>query len=182
MNKKVQSKFEKIDIFLWLVVLILIIAILTIIVENFGKDDEQLLVANKTTVIEENNTAVQVPKTDEEIIKKLSTMGERDRMEYYCGEYFNHIEKKEYQAAYNMLYGEFKQRYFPTLEKYQEYVEKTYPSSWVLEYDDITRQGNIYVLRLKVGDALGSKEDTKVQRIVIKENNYNNFVMSFQVI
>ena len=103
-------------------------------------------------------------------------------MEYYCGEYFKHLEKKEYEEAYNLLYSEFKQNYFPSLEDYEEYVKKTYPSNWALKYEDITRQGNIYVLKLTVIDMFGSKEDEKSQRIVVREDNYNNFVISFQVI
>lgn len=181
MSKKFQSKMEKTDVILWLVVLILIILILSIVVSNFGRKDNSQQ-PQALNIVSENKTTVAVPKNDEELVKKLATMGERDRMEYYCGEYFKHIEKQEYEAAYNMLYDEFKKNYFPSLEKYEEYVKKTYPESWVLEYDDISRQGNIYVLRLKVGDAFGSKDDVKVQRVVIQENNYNNFIMSFQVI
>ena len=109
-------------------------------------------------------------------------MKERDRIEYYCGEYIKKIEEKDYESAYNLLYPEFKEKYFPILDKYKEYIEKTYPKDFALEYDDITRQGKLYVLRLKVLDVLGNKENEKIQRIVILENDYNNFVLSFQVI
>ena len=103
-------------------------------------------------------------------------------MEYYCGEYFKHLEHKEYDQAYALLYPEFKQNYFPTLEEYETYIKNNYPKSWALEYEDITRQGNIYVLKLKILDILGTKDNEKSQRIVIKENNYNDFVISFQLI
>ena len=103
-------------------------------------------------------------------------------MQYYCGQYFKHLEKHEYDAAYNLLYTEFKQNYFPTVEEFEEYVKKTYPEQWALDYDDITRQGDLYVLRLKILDVLGSRENEKIQRIVVRENYYNDFVISFQVI
>lgn len=179
---KLKKDYNYKDIMLLFVVVIVTIISLIVAIKEFGMDKQQEVTPQKLNVVSENKTTVDVPKNDEELIKKLSAMGERDRMEYYCGEYFKHIEKQEYEAAYNMLYDEFKKNYFPSLEKYEEYVKKTYPSSMVLEYDDITRQGDIYVLRLKMGDAFGNKDDAKVQRIVIKENNYNNFIMSFQVI
>ncbi len=103
-------------------------------------------------------------------------------MEYYCGVYFKHLEKKEYEEAYSLLYKDFKEKYFPTIESYKEYVSKIYPQNMVLEYNDITRQGSIYVLRLDVIDILKTSKEKFSQRIVIKENTYNDFVISFQVI
>lgn len=184
-----KRKLQISDTVLIFIILILIVISLTLYVKKIlipKKQEQQAQNSTQqTTVVSEskqNNQTVEVPKTNEEIIKKLSTLGERDRMEYYCGVYFKHIEKKEYNEAYKLLYSEFKEKYFPTIEEYEEYIEKTYPKNWALEYDDITRQGSIYVLRLKILDILGSKDDEKIQRIVVKENNYNDFVISFQVI
>ena len=53
----------------------------------------------------------------------------------------------------------------------------------VLEYDDIDRYNNIYVIRLKILDYNSSPSDEpKVQRVVIRENDYNDYVVSFQVV
>lgn len=167
-----------------IIIIIVFLAIISLVIYSKELQSVKKQENNGEITISQNEEKkeVQVPRTDEEIVKYLSTLGERDRMEYYCGEYFKHIEKKEYEAAYNLLYPEFKESYFPTLERYEDYVKKTYPSNWALDYEDITRQGDIYVLKLNVLDVLGSKENEKSQRIVIKENNYNNFSISFQVI
>lgn len=184
-----NGKLDKKDIILIITIVILIIVNLTVYLKKvlIPKQGNELSTDQSSTVVaksekKENSQTVEVPKTNEEIVKKLATLGERDRMEYYCGVYFKHIEKKEYDEAYKLLYPEFKQKYFPTIEEYEQYIQKTYPKNWALEYDDITRQGSIYVLRLKILDILGSKDNEKVQRIVVKENNYNDFVISFQVI
>lgn len=186
MAKKFKKGIDNTTIILIIIVLILIIVNLTLYIKKIitPKQVQQDTSQLSTVISEKNNETknIEIPQTDDELKKYLSTLGERDRMEYYCGKYFKHIEKKEYEAAYNMLYTEFKQNYFPTIEEYEEYIDKTYPKYWALEYDDITRQGNIYVLRLKILDVLGSKENEKIQRVVIKENNYNDFVLSFQVI
>ncbi len=180
---KIKKKFEVLDVILVLIILVLIIISLVIVAKKNAKPETEQSTYQFQTKQEDNkDNNVQVVRTDEEIVKKLSTQGERDRMEYYCGEYMKHIENEEYEKAYNMLYSEFKEKYFPTVEEFEKYVKKTYPSDFALDYDDITRQGDIYVLRLKIFDVLGSKNDEKVQRVVIKENNYNDYVMSFQVI
>ena len=182
---QIKDNVNKKDLILLIIILIIAIISLTLFVKEFAGNKEEQQdnnVSNSTTTQNSTNNQVSVPQTQDEIAEELSKKGERDRMEYYVGEYFKHLEKGEYDEAYNMLYAEFKQNYFPTVEKFEEYVKKTYPSTWALDYDDISRQGDIYVLRLKIYDVLGSKENEKVQRIVVKENNYNDFVLSFQVI
>lgn len=173
------------DIILIIVVLILMLIALSLLIRNYAitkKADNSksanTVVANNTT----NNTTYTVPQTETEIVKDLSKKNERDRMEYYCGEYFKHLQKNEIEAAYNLLYVDFKEKYFPTLEEYTEYIKKTYPQNFALKYDDITRQGNIYVLDLVILDVFGDENSEKRQRVVLKENTYNNFVLSFQVI
>ena len=50
-------------------------------------------------------------------------------------------------------------------------------------YNDIDRQGYIYVLTITViNPDVDKTEAKKSQRIVVKENNFNDFVLSFQVI
>ncbi len=182
------QKIEKLDIILIIIILILIVVNLVLYTKKIEQPKYMMYQTSENTSPtfdkkdKEETQIVEVPQTEQEIIQKLSTLGERDRMEYYCGIYFKHIEKKEYEEAYNLLYPEFKEKYFPTLEEYETYINNTYPANWGLEYEDITRQGYIYVLKLKVLDLFGSKENEKSQRIVIKENNYNDFIISFQVI
>ena len=110
-------------------------------------------------------------------------MGERDRMEYYFSEFIDYIENGEYKKAYEILYPEFRERYFKTLDDFKNYVDKTYPEFVSFNYNDIERQGDIYVLTIVVINPDVSKEESKKsQRIVIKENDFNDFVLSFQVI
>ncbi|MCR5147265.1 MAG: hypothetical protein K6B70_08035 [Clostridia bacterium] len=177
-----KNKIDKFDIVLAFIILILIIVFLSLYAKNNFKNDGNIISTKKITVISEKDDTEKVPTTDEEIIKKLSTQGEWDRMDYYCGVYFNYLAKKDYESAYNLLYPEFKENYFPTIEDYTKYIEKTYPNGFSWIDDDITRQGNIYVLRVKILDTKGTRDNEKTQRIVLKEKYYNDFTMSFQVI
>ncbi len=187
MSKLVKSKVEKKDLALILIIVILIIFILTLVSKKFVKPNEQPQQSNEIRTTEESdknkeNVQVDYLSTNEEKIKYLSNLGERDRIEFYCNEFLKCIQNENYEEAYNLLYNDFKQNYFPTFDEFKDYIKKTYPYEFAVDYDDITRQGDIYVLRLKILDVLGSRENEKIQRIVIRENNYNDFVISFQVI
>ncbi len=186
---KLKNKFDKNEFILILIIAILIVVDLIlyakyILVPKKNQEFQQKSVIKTISNQDESNKPVfqTLPRTVDDTTKYLSSLDERSRMEYYCSEYFSHIEKKEYESAYNMLYAEFKQNYFPKLEDFEAYIEKTYPSQFAISYDDITRQGSIYVLKISVLDILGSRDNKKTQRIVLKENNYNDFVISFQVI
>lgn len=127
-----------------------------------------------------NSDNVSSEQNQLELLKKGT---ERDRIEYYCGQFFKNIENKNYERAYQVLYPEFKQQYFPTIEDFEKYVQKTYPSVLAINYDDFDRQGDIYITTVLVDNAL-AKDNSKQfsQRIVVQESDYNKYVLSFQVI
>lgn len=127
-----------------------------------------------------NSDNISSEQNQLELLKKGT---ERDRIEYYCGQFFKNIENKNYEKAYQVLYPEFKQQYFPTIEDFKKYVQKTYPSVLAINYDDFDRQGDIYITTVLVDNAL-AKDNSKQfsQRIVVQESDYNKYVLSFQVI
>ena len=95
----------------------------------------------------------------------------------------SYIESGDYQSAYNLLYDGFKQNYFPTLDKFVTYVQSNYPKNIVVEYTNIEREGTVFILTVKIRDALNDTTQTEVseQQVVITENNVNDFKLSFAV-
>ena len=89
---------------------------------------------------------------------------------------------EKYTEAYYLLYPEFREKYFKTQEEFRDYAKKTYPRSTGFSYNDIERQGSIYVLVITVIDTNKKIGEEKSQRIVIQENDFNDFVLSFQVL
>lgn len=134
-----------------------------------------------------SNNTVQKSSTDEELaenkLEKLKDMGERDRMETYFAEYIAHVEKEEYEQAYVLLNETFKANYFPTLEEYKNYVKQKYPSMIGVEYNDIERQGEYYILFISIINPLANKGENSSfnQRIVLYERDFNDFELSFSV-
>ncbi len=168
-------------------ILIIIVVLLLIIINIvlYMKYDElnKSNIQGNVIATEENVTSKNNIQVNDDILTELKSMSERERMEFYFFEFMDYIENGKYQEAYNLLYPDFKDNYFKTLYDFKKYVNKTYPEFVSFSYNNIERQGNIYVLMITViNPDLSKSEAKKSQRIVIKENNFNDFVLSFQVI
>ena len=58
---------------------------------------------------------------------------------------------------------------------------KKYPSSMAVEYLNFERQGELFVLTVNIKDVFNSSASVINQRVVIRENEANDFTISFQV-
>lgn len=167
-----------------LVALFIVFTIIRAIVISFTKDDKKD--DNNTNNIQ-NTSQVSKTKEDTERLKEIKKKSEGERIRTYLGEYFKFLEKKDYESAYNLLYADFKQNYFPTLEKYREYIEKCgYPDMLAIKYNEIKREGYFYIVTLDITnldpDAIISKQVVKEgTKFVVKENDYDDFYLSFQL-
>ena len=67
----------------------------------------------------------------------------------------------------NNLSENIKQSYFKTLEEFEQYVQK-YPENIVVDYQDINREGEIFILTVEIKDLYDSQAETIKQRVVVK--------------
>lgn len=163
---------------IYLIGLILVVIIVVISLKQSKKQESNIQAK------EEINEDEIINREKENITAKLQNMEERERMEFYCGIFLNNIENREYEKAYDLLYSEFKENYFPTLESFTHYVQKAFPKMIGVEHMNIERNGDVYVLWINIEDLLNGKptDEKQEMNIVIQENDYNDFVMSFSVI
>lgn len=134
--------------------------------EEMSEEELQVAIQDKVDQIENGN---------------LSGMGERDRMEYYLKSFIDEVEASNYEKAYEMLYEEFKNNYFPTLEDFEKYAKKTFPKMSDISYTNFERNGDIYVLWVTISDSLAGKDSAVEMNFVIQEYDLNDFVLSFSV-
>ena len=161
-------------------IIIGIVAVLLIIILVItNKKDDTVDYSNMTD--EEISVAVQ-NKVDQMTVNNLAGLGERDRMEYYVSNFINLLEKKEYEKAYGLLYEDFKAQYFPTAGQFQTYVESKFSSMMNLEFTNIERNGDVYVLWVNMQDAInGNKNEHEEYNFVVRENAINDVDISFSV-
>lgn len=175
------------ELMMAIIILVLIAVNLTLVIKNVlvpkAKQENDNKIAQELNNTEEQSNNNSNTTSADYQLSLLQQGTERDRMEYYCGQFFGFIENNQYEKAYELLYPEFKNQYFSTIEDFTKYIQKTYPSLLIITYDDIDRQGDIYILTIKIADALSKNNEKQItQRIVVQESDYNKFVLSFQVI
>ena len=160
-----------------ILVLIVIMIVLTIVLNRLENKPEDY----SGMTDEELAVAVQ-EKVDSMELHALGAMEERDRIEYYLGEFIDALEKSKYEKAYNMLNEKFKQNYFPKLEDFQTYAKTKFPMMFSIEHTNIERNGNTYILWVSISNAL-SVDSTRIKdiNVVIRENAVHDFEMSFSV-
>ena len=106
--------------------------------------------------------------------------GENDRMKYYVSRFLTFVMELDYEKAYELLYDEFKTRHFDTYEKFEDYAKEKYSISMSVEYTDVQVQGDTYIVFVTIKDNLFTRKD-RTQTFVVKEDDFNNFVLSFSV-
>ena len=146
-----------------------------IVIVNDGSTDGSVGEIKKIT---DKKTDVEMAETE---LKEVKKMKEKQRMQYYFSKYITYIEEKNYEKAYNLLYEEYRNNYFPTLEEFEKYVKQKYPDFMSVEYNDMSRQGEYYILTVNIYNLLTNEIIEKEQKYIIKENNFLDYVLSFQV-
>lgn len=169
MKRKIdQKKLKTIIIIAFVVLLILLL----IICKAINK--------NKEGTPYEQAALEKQEKLREVAVEDLTGKTEQERMEYYTAQFFKYVTIRDFDSAYDMLYHEYKENYFPTKESFEAYMIDYFPSEVSIIHKNIERLGDIYVLWIHVSDvynrAYGHNFD---MNIVIREDNYNDVKMSF---
>lgn len=181
-----SEKSKLIFILILISILILIAICLFVFINNSDKTNNESNALGNTELTENINTNYTTTSNEVDAQnrdKKVASLNEKQRMQTYFGRYLSYIESGDYESAYNLLYDGFKQNYFSTLEDFESYAQNNYPSNMVVEYTNIERQGTIFILTVKIRNALSdnTQTDVKEQQIVVTENNVNDFKLSFEV-
>ena len=180
-----MSEKNKLIFILVLISILIIIAICLFVFINSNFENANNVQQNTglNENINTNYTTTSNEVDDQNRDALVASLNERQRMQTYFGRYLSYIESGDYESAYNLLYDGFKQNYFPTLKDFETYAQNNYPANMVVEFTNIERQGTIFILTVKIRNALNDNTQTDVpeQQIVVTENDVNDFKLSFQV-
>ena len=180
-----MSEKSKLIFILILISILILIAICLFVFINSNFENANNVQQNTglNENINTNYTTTSNEIDDQNRDALVASLNERQRMQTYFGRYLSYIESGDYESAYNLLYDGFKQNYFPTLKDFETYAQNNYPANMVVEYINIEREGTIFILTVKIRNALSdnTQTDVKEQQIVVTENNVNDFKLSFEV-
>lgn len=171
-----MSKINKRDIKKLKYIILLIFILLIILLISLSKIKNN---SNSQLDLEKANLKYK-EQIKTKIAEDLSDKTEQQRIQYYCGNFFKLVDNEQYEDAYNLLYSEYKENFFPTYQNFKNYFEDYFPSDFALSYLNIDRLGDIYVLTVGVSDTVnGSYGKNFSLYVVIKENALNDYVISF---
>ena len=193
MNRRKKSRTIEIDATLILLVIIFLVTIavnIKVLIDKFiapatsnkliAREYEKLI-GERDSKLEELRKIKNSDEIYEEELKEVKKMAEKKRMTFYFSKFITYIEEKDYGKAYNILYDEFKQNYFPTYDSFKEYAEEKYPDFMRIDHTYMSRQGEYYILTVDIYNLLTNELVEEQQRYVIKENDFYDYVLSFEV-
>lgn len=168
------------NVIITIVILLLIALNIAVFIKYNTK--ENIINENIITVEEEEKQGSTLSQIDTAIKSKVLEKGERERIEAYFGSFISEIQREDYEKAYNMLNENFKNNYFNQEADFENYIKSKYPTSNIIvKYNNIERQGEVFIITVTLDDAFDSNFEEIEQRVVIRENSANNFKISFQV-
>lgn len=176
-----KDKNKKIN-FVIVLAIVLILAIFIFVAYNLivYNKSQNSVESNQNTVTNTENETNPNLTTD---LNELQKMEEYDRMKYYFNKYLFYIENQDYEKAYSLLYSEFKEKYFKSIDDYKKYVSEKYPVVNSTEFSDYDKLGKYHILTIKFSDILNATDNnipSFEQKIIIIENGLNDFELSFQ--
>jgi len=159
-----------------IIISIVLVSIIALIINRYQNRPVSL----EGMTEEEMAAAAQEIRNDVNLAR-LRNATERERIEDYVNQFLKCIENEDYSSAYDMLYDEFKENYFPTEEEFEGYVSKRFPSMMSKTIKNIERNDDIYVLWVEIKNPIEVGDTTREVNFVVRENGLNDFDLSFQV-
>ena len=167
-----KNKKTKMIVIILVVVLIALIFAMILLYRN-TKNNSNLSTSEKAEI-------EHLEEVKKERAVQLSDKTEQERMQAYCADFFKLVDNGSYERAYSLLYSDYKENFFPTLNNFKKYFEDYFPSSFALDYNNIERLGDIYVLMVSVKDTVnGSYGHNFDMYVVLQEKALNDYVISF---
>ena len=182
MKRKKHEKQIKLIHILMILVITVFILLLVAGYSVFKQNNNEV----ENTIQPDVNIAINgeeiIKSSEEDELKKLSEMTERNRIEYYISNFIRDVEEKNYETAYSVLNKDFKKSYFPNQKDFVEYVKNKFTVMMDIEYTNFERNGQIYVSWLTMTDAInGGKNSGEEMNFVVKEKDFNDFELSFSI-
>lgn len=92
------------------------------------------------------------------------------------------VNRHDYKTSYNCIADGFKNNYFDTQDKFENYIKNAFFEYNNFEFENIQQKGNnLYTCTVTLTDLTGNSNDTKKITIIMQLNDNYDFKMSFSV-
>lgn len=168
-------------VIIFCIILVLLFLVLLLVFAIRSKDSSKNVEQAVEIEIDEKQIKKAQEAVQDGIKERLKEMSEQKRVEYYASEFIKALEARNISYAYKLLNEDFQKNYFNSEEAFEQYIKKYFPKETSVKYKNMERLGDIYVLDVQIKDILSSDPNNFDCYIVVKENDYNDFELSFSV-
>lgn len=91
------------------------------------------------------------------------------------------INQKDYQTVYGYLNTEFKNKNFPTVEAFTNYMNETFFENNIIGRMSIKTEGNIYLITVPYKESLSIAAEEEEKTFIVKLGEGTNFELSFEM-
>ena len=104
------------------------------------------------------------------------------RIQMNVDKFIQMINRHDYITSYNCISEGFKNNYFNTQEKFENYIKNIFFNYNKFEFKNITKKGsNLYTCDLNITDLTGENTEIKTVTIIMQLNDNLDFKMSFSI-
>lgn len=116
-----------------------------------------------------------------EFVEEYENASDEDKVLMNIQRFFDAIEDKDYDYAYDKLDETFKANNFATLESFEKYVRENFFEENTLSAGKAEKQGDVYLYNVTIDDGTGKSSNSKTTSFVMRLGEETDFVMSFGV-
>lgn len=91
------------------------------------------------------------------------------------------LNNRDYKSAFEVLDEDFRNQYFQTVEKFEQYMRNIFPLHYGLTFSDCTQEGGVFVQKILLTDII-SNDKTVIPETIIMKLTDEGFVMSFRIL
>ena len=158
------------------ILIFVLIIVIAIIVVTFKKNNRSEDVELEIVTQKHYENLINIEK--DVILEKLNNMKEIERIEYYASQFLKAIENEKFEKAYDMLYDDFKNNYFPTMQEFENFAKQNLAKVLSVNFTNVEKNGDIYIIYTEIVDSLTGNE-IQIEKIIVREEEIGKFVMSF---
>lgn len=131
---------------------------------------------NKYIVVLDN----YILQTDEET-KKYSKLSSQEKAVSNVDKVMKLINEKNYSTVYNYLNSEFKNTYFPTLDRFTNYMKQNFFDNNIVGQMTVGNQGDNYIVTVPYKEFLSAAAEEKEVVFLVRLKEGTNFELSINI-
>ncbi len=117
----------------------------------------------------------------DEFIQAYNQGDIHEKVSLNIGKFFDMINAKDYNSAYNCLSEGFRQNYFKTVEEFKVYMQENFFEINSLTGVELSNEGEIYMATVNISDYKNNNTNVVKKTFIMQLGSGIDFVMSFNV-